>query len=56
MMYEVRKYKAFGEWSAWKKVDEQTAMHKMQVVVKHYDDEVDEYVFYCPYQVRKIED
>lgn len=60
-MYEVRKYKANGQWSAWKAVDEKTAMQKATVVVRSQvygfgDDEPDYVDYFHPYEVRKVED
>ena len=60
-MYEVRKYKAEGQWSVWKAVDEATAMRKASIVIKSYvegfgDDEPDYIGSFHPYEVRKVED
>ena len=57
-MYQVRKYKAFGEWSEWKTVDEQTAKRKARVTVKAWVGDDAPYGGFeqChPYQVREVE-
>ena len=45
--FYVRKYKGLGEWTDWKEVAFEVAMHKMSVAVYNEDDDC----FYHPYQV-----
>jgi hypothetical protein len=59
MKYEVRQYKAYGQWTNWKEVSKEVAEHKAKVRVKAWvgdDAPYGGYDWCAPYQVRIVEE
>lgn len=51
---EIRKYRCFGNWSAWKVVSDVKTLGKCRISVEGYD-EFEEVAYYCPYDFRIVE-
>ncbi len=49
-MFEIRKYKEFGEWGAWKPVSKEVAERKLKIRIKG------DWCDFCPYEVREVEE